>query len=130
MNSQRLKDGVDHLAGTTQLTGRPANGAPRAPVSAREADDQTDENIFLFVPNLIGYIRIVHCIASLYFMPLHPRRCSFLYSISCLMDALDGIAAGKFQQFTKFGTVLDMVTDRCATTSCLSFWQQQNHSTA
>lgn len=29
-----------------------SNGTPKEP--ARKADDQTDENIFLFVPNLIG----------------------------------------------------------------------------
>ena len=68
-----------------------------------------------------GYIRIVLALASLYFMPLHPRRCSFLYSVSCLLDALDGIAARKFQQSTRFGAVLDMVTDRCTTTCLLVF---------
>ena len=51
-------------------------------------------------------------------MPIHPRTCSLLYSISCLLDALDGYAARAFQQSTRFGAVLDMVTDRC-TTSCL-----------
>jgi CDP-diacylglycerol--inositol 3-phosphatidyltransferase len=51
-------------------------------------------------------------------MPLHPRTCSLLYSVSCLLDALDGYAARKFEQSTRFGAVLDMVTDRC-TTSCL-----------
>jgi CDP-diacylglycerol--inositol 3-phosphatidyltransferase len=51
-------------------------------------------------------------------MPLHPRTCSLLYSFSCLLDALDGIAARHFNQATRFGAVLDMVTDRC-TTSCL-----------
>ncbi|KAI0116292.1 CDP-diacylglycerol-inositol 3-phosphatidyltransferase-like protein PIS [Nemania sp. FL0031] len=76
------------------------------------------ENIFLFWPNLIGYFRIVLAVASLYYMPLHPRTCSLLYSISCLLDALDGYAARYFHQSTRFGAVLDMVTDRC-TTSCL-----------
>jgi CDP-diacylglycerol--inositol 3-phosphatidyltransferase len=51
-------------------------------------------------------------------MPLHPRTCSGLYSVSCLLDALDGYAARYFEQSTKFGAVLDMVTDRC-TTACL-----------
>ena len=51
-------------------------------------------------------------------MPLHPRRCCFLYSVSCLLDAVDGVAARRFQQSTKFGAILDMVTDRC-TTACL-----------
>jgi CDP-diacylglycerol--inositol 3-phosphatidyltransferase len=65
-----------------------------------------------------GYSRIVLAFASLYYMPLHPRTCSLLYSISCLLDALDGYAARHFEQSTRFGAVLDMVTDRC-TTSCL-----------
>lgn len=51
-------------------------------------------------------------------MPLHPRTCSLLYSISCILDALDGFAARRYNQSTTFGAVLDMVTDRC-TTSCL-----------
>jgi len=54
-------------------------------------------------------------------MPLHPRTCSLLYSVSCLLDALDGMAARKFEQSTKFGAVLDMVTDRCTTTCLLVF---------
>lgn len=79
---------------------------------------QNEENIFLFLPNIIGYSRIVLAVASLYYMPLHPRTCSLLYSISCLLDALDGFAARRYNQSTTFGAVLDMVTDRC-TTSCL-----------
>lgn len=76
------------------------------------------ENIFLFIPNLIGYARVVLAGASLYYMSYHPHYCTILYSISCLLDALDGYAARKYNQSTKFGAVLDMVTDRC-TTSCL-----------
>jgi phosphatidylglycerophosphate synthase len=66
----------------------------------------------------VGYSRIVLAFASLYYMPLHPRTCSILYSVSCLLDALDGYAARAFEQSTRFGAVLDMVTDRC-TTACL-----------
>ncbi|KAI6248188.1 CDP-diacylglycerol--inositol 3-phosphatidyltransferase [Erysiphe necator] len=80
--------------------------------------DFPSENIFLFWPNVIGYARIVLAIASLYYMPLHPRTCSGLYSVSCLLDALDGYAARFFEESTRFGAVLDMVTDRC-TTACL-----------
>lgn len=54
-------------------------------------------------------------------MPLHPRTCSFLYSISALLDALDGKAARAYEQSTRFGAVLDMVTDRCTTTCLLVF---------
>lgn len=98
------------------MPGAMANGNGRAvrPKAAKEPE----ENIFIFYPNLIGYARVVLAVASLYYMPLHPRTCSLLYSISCLLDALDGFAARKFEQSTKFGAVLDMVTDRC-TTACL-----------
>ncbi|PWY90041.1 CDP-diacylglycerol-inositol 3-phosphatidyltransferase PIS [Aspergillus heteromorphus CBS 117.55] len=80
--------------------------------------EEVQENVFLFVPNLIGYARVVLTMASLYYMPLHPRTCSLLYSVSCLLDALDGYAARYYNQSTTFGAVLDMVTDRC-TTACL-----------
>ncbi|KAI1821041.1 CDP-diacylglycerol-inositol 3-phosphatidyltransferase-like protein PIS [Xylaria intraflava] len=95
------------------------NGDTHASVASdTDSDSSPPENIFLFWPNLIGYFRIVLAVASLYYMPLHPRTCSLLYSISCLLDALDGYAARHFNQSTRFGAVLDMVTDRC-TTSCL-----------
>ncbi|KAI9884835.1 MAG: hypothetical protein M1823_003361 [Watsoniomyces obsoletus] len=92
------------------------NGHTRKPAGPK--DEDPPENIFLFYPNLIGYSRIVLAVASLHYMPLHPRTCSLLYSISQLLDALDGVAARRFDQATRFGAVLDMVTDRC-TTACL-----------
>ena len=96
------------------------NGLPNGSAKTNKSSLNTDrsENIFLFYPNIIGYSRIFLAIASLYYMPLHPRTCSLLYSISCLLDALDGVAARYFEQSTQFGAVLDMVTDRC-TTACL-----------
>jgi len=93
------------------------NGAAQKQKTMEE-DDWEQENIFVFIPNIIGYARIVLALASLYYMPLHPRTCSLLYSISCLLDAADGLAARRYNQSTTFGAVLDMVTDRC-TTSCL-----------
>lgn len=51
-------------------------------------------------------------------MQIHPKACTFLYGVSCLLDAVDGVAARRLGQSTKFGAVLDMVTDRC-TTACL-----------
>src|SRR5690606_30348038 len=65
-----------------------------------------------------GYTRVVLALVSLYYMPIHPLTCFTTYAISCLLDALDGLAARALNQSTKFGAVLDMVTDRC-TTSCL-----------
>ncbi|KAK5797611.1 hypothetical protein VI817_003902 [Penicillium citrinum] len=96
----------------------PSKKTPSKKQSKSKLNEQPKENVFLFAPNLIGYSRIVLAIASLYYMPLHPRTCSILYSVSCLLDALDGYAARYFNQSTTFGAVLDMVTDRC-TTACL-----------
>ncbi|KAJ7903410.1 phosphatidylinositol synthase [Mycena olivaceomarginata] len=76
------------------------------------------ENVFLFVPNLIGYARIILASVALYYMSSDPNYCMVAYCASCLLDALDGYAARKFDQRSQFGAVLDMVTDRC-TTSCL-----------
>ncbi|ELR02801.1 hypothetical protein GMDG_05738 [Pseudogymnoascus destructans 20631-21] len=92
------------------------NGDRAAAAAGKE--EHPYENIFLFWPNIIGYVRIVLALGSLYYMPLHPRTCTILYSVSCLLDALDGYAARHFSQSTRFGAVLDMVTDRC-TTACL-----------
>ncbi|KAE8149437.1 CDP-alcohol phosphatidyltransferase-domain-containing protein [Aspergillus avenaceus] len=95
------------------------NGTAETPKKTSSASKkEVKENVYLFAPNLIGYLRVVLTIASLYYMPLHPRTCSILYSVSCLLDALDGYAARYFNQSTTFGAVLDMVTDRC-TTACL-----------
>jgi len=74
--------------------------------------------VFLYIPNLVGYTRIILAASSLYFMRWHPKYCTWLYIVSCLLDAVDGFTARYFNQTSKFGAVLDMVTDRC-TTACL-----------
>jgi len=82
------------------------------------ATKTTDENVYLFVPNLIGYARILLAALSLYYMPFHPYYCILAYGASSLLDAADGYAARKLGQASQFGAVLDMIVDRC-TTSCL-----------
>lgn len=49
---------------------------------------------------------------SLHYMRDHPKYCTLLYGVSCLLDAVDGYAARALNQTSKFGAVLDMVTDR------------------
>lgn len=73
------------------------------------------QNIFLFVPNLIGYARIILAIVSFYYMPTNPHIAVGCYLLSGLLDAFDGHAARLLNQGTKFGAMLDMLTDRCAT---------------
>lgn len=75
--------------------------------------------MFLFIPNLIGYARIVLAILSFYFMPTDYIVAANMYLLSGLLDAFDGHAARYFNQSTKFGAMLDMLTDRCVTTALL-----------
>jgi len=78
----------------------------------------TPKDVFLFVPNLIGYSRIVLALASFYYMPTDYVKASFCYLLSGFLDALDGHAARLLNQTSKFGAMLDQLTDRAAT-ACL-----------
>lgn len=49
--------------------------------------------VYLFVPNLIGYLRIITGLVSFYFAFTHPGYFVGLYSFSYWLDALDGVAA-------------------------------------
>lgn len=73
------------------------------------------ENVFMFIPNLIGYARVALAIAAFYYMMTDCWKCCFYYLLSGFMDALDGHAARKWGQSSQFGACLDMITDRCAT---------------
>jgi len=93
-----------------------------AQVAVDLATAQTySENVFLFVPNLIGYSRIILAGVALHYMSYHPKYCTIAYGVSCLLDAADGAAARALNQTSKFGAVLDMVTDRCTTSALLCY---------
>ncbi|KAM3963889.1 LOW QUALITY PROTEIN: phosphatidylinositol synthase [Aphomia sociella] len=79
---------------------------------------EVKENIFLFVPNIIGFARIILALISFYFMPTNCILACTCYVTSALLDAFDGHAARYFNQSTKFGAMLDQLTDR-AGTACL-----------
>jgi CDP-diacylglycerol--inositol 3-phosphatidyltransferase len=65
-----------------------------------------------------GYLRIAFALYA-FSISLHsPRACVLLYFLSFVCDELDGRFARMFGQTSTFGAVLDMVTDRVAT-SCL-----------
>lgn len=78
------------------------------------------ENVFMFIPNLIGYGRIVLALLSFWFMPTNHIAASWCYILSGLLDAVDGHAARALGQSSKFGAMLDMLTDRCATMCLLA----------
>ncbi|XP_065831070.1 CDP-diacylglycerol--inositol 3-phosphatidyltransferase-like [Oscarella lobularis] len=73
------------------------------------------ENVFLFVPNLLGYLRVILAIAAFALIMKHPGLAAFLYFLSSFLDALDGHLARSFSQCSKFGATFDMLIDRCGT---------------
>lgn len=78
----------------------------------------TAHDIFMFVPNLIGYARIILAIIAFYFIKTNYIVATFCYILSGLLDAFDGHAARLLNQGTRFGAMLDQLTDRAAT-ACL-----------
>ncbi|CCE62930.1 hypothetical protein TPHA_0D02940 [Tetrapisispora phaffii CBS 4417] len=78
-------------------------------------------DIFRYIPNKIGYLRVVTALISFITMTNYPLITVFFYGMSCLLDAVDGFLARKYNQCSKFGAVLDMVADR-STTSALICW--------
>ena len=70
--------------------------------------------VFLYIPNIIGYLRFVALFASFFTYQTCPVLTVVLYGISQALDAFDGMAARKFNQCSRFGAVLDMVCDRAS----------------
>lgn len=78
--------------------------------------------VWFYVPNVIGYIRVLTAIAAvtLAFTPSALPLFFWIYGFSYFLDALDGVAARALNQVSRFGAVLDMVTDRICTAALLS----------
>jgi len=74
--------------------------------------------VWLFVPNLIGYVRVALAFVGYYYALTDWRTTVGAYLLSQGLDAADGLAARMLGQSSEFGAVLDMVTDR-ASTACL-----------
>ncbi|XP_062456886.1 LOW QUALITY PROTEIN: CDP-diacylglycerol--inositol 3-phosphatidyltransferase, partial [Rhea pennata] len=77
------------------------------------------ENIFLFVPNIIGYVRVALVAAAFCLMGGKPGPAAACYVLAGLLDAVDGHLARLLDQGTRFGALLDMLTDRCASVGLL-----------
>ncbi|CAM8976053.1 unnamed protein product [Rhodiola kirilowii] len=75
-------------------------------------------SVYLYIPNIIGYIRVLMNILAFAICFSNKILFSALYFISFVCDGIDGWCARKFNQVSTFGAVLDMVTDRIST-ACL-----------
>lgn len=89
-----------------------------------EPSPQKALSVYLYIPNIIGYMRIImNCVAfALCFS--NKTLFAILYFFSFFCDGLDGWFARKFNQVSTFGAVLDMVTDRVSTACLLAILSQ------
>jgi CDP-diacylglycerol--inositol 3-phosphatidyltransferase len=76
-------------------------------------------SVYLFVPNLIGYFRIIATAVAYAVAADQPNLFLVLYTLAFVLDAADGMAARALGQCSRFGAILDMVTDRAATSGFL-----------
>ncbi|CCF55984.1 hypothetical protein KAFR_0A05490 [Kazachstania africana CBS 2517] len=81
----------------------------------------TSTDVLRYIPNLIGYARVITAIISFLTMPRYPTMTGLVYAVSCLLDAADGTAARRYNQVSRLGAVLDMVTDRATTAGLICF---------
>ncbi|KAK1157593.1 CDP-diacylglycerol--glycerol-3-phosphate 3-phosphatidyltransferase isoform X2 [Acipenser oxyrinchus oxyrinchus] len=66
--------------------------------------------VFLYVPNIIGYIRILLLLIGWWCFNCPPIFVP-CYVISIILDGLDGYAARRLNQVSEFGAWLDVVID-------------------
>jgi CDP-diacylglycerol--inositol 3-phosphatidyltransferase len=75
--------------------------------------------VYCYVPNLIGYARILASTVAFGVAFRNKNLFVVLYLISFVCDELDGRFARMLNQTSTFGAVLDMITDRVCTASLL-----------
>ncbi|XP_072048848.1 CDP-diacylglycerol--inositol 3-phosphatidyltransferase-like [Amphiura filiformis] len=69
------------------------------------------DNMYLFVPQILCYIRIVVELAALYFVTSNYVIASLLFLVHCILDLMDGRSGRYFNQCTKFGAFFDHSLD-------------------
>jgi phosphatidylglycerophosphate synthase len=82
----------------------------------------TAGDVLVYIPNLIGYLRVALTLTSIVLMicsPDHWIIAIVCYVASFVGDLFDGMAARKFDQCSSYGGLIDMVTDRCSTAGLL-----------
>ncbi|CAL8344170.1 unnamed protein product [Arctogadus glacialis] len=74
------------------------------------AESTMRRHVFVYWPNIIGYIRIV-LVSISWVVFKRPAFFIPLYSISILLDGVDGWVARRLEQTSRFGAWLDVVVD-------------------
>lgn len=82
----------------------------------------TPAQVLIYIPNIIGYTRVAFALISFVLLLVSPSYWRWgiaFYLANFAGDLFDGWAARRWNQCSSWGSVLDMVTDRCGTTGFL-----------
>lgn len=74
--------------------------------------NKLDYRVLFFIPNIIGYLRVIGFLIALYLIELSPLLAFISYGIAAFLDAIDGVLARRLNQISRFGTILDFIVDR------------------
>ena len=100
--------------------------SPQQEIQPKRKFVRKNEIVF-YIPNMIDYTRIFLVVISAPIFSMYPDLWVGLYFSSYLLDALDGITARYFEQTSKYGAFLDMITDRMGYLS-FTFLLVKHHS--
>jgi CDP-alcohol phosphatidyltransferase len=73
--------------------------------------------VVLFIPNLLGYVRIVLAFVGLFYSATDPVVAVAVWTTSGFLDLVDGILARALNQRSSFGVVLDIAADNILRTA-------------
>ena len=69
------------------------------------------KDVYLFIPNIIDYLRFFLLFLSTIIINFNPIYCVIIYFITNILDDLDGYLAIKFKQMSKYGEIIDLTID-------------------
>lgn len=95
-------------------------------MKSEETEDKIIQrpNIFLYYANIMDYFRVVSAMGAFAIAKTNPFVFEFLYFLSFILDAFDGMVARAAGQKSKLGATLDMVVDRISTAGLLCILSQ------
>lgn len=80
--------------------------------NAKDNNSSSSWPVALYIPNLLGYLRIFLSFYGLKHALLkHASQALIIWIIAAMLDLIDGIAARKLNQCSEFGIILDIVAD-------------------
>lgn len=71
----------------------------------------------LYIPNLLGYMRILLAFVGLHYSPTRPVDAIVVWIFSSLLDLIDGKVARAFNQCSTLGVLVDIAADNVLRTS-------------